>query len=133
MFIKVPFYLLYSIKCHFYSHSNNLAYPLSSLCVPPGVRVPQVENRCCSIHRDRSFDRITFLRNSSVVLSKIVSKEKISSFEYRPRLNVLSNDFLLNDVLLNDVLLNDVLLNDVLLNDLLSNGLIRSIDLAWFG
>ncbi len=81
-----------------------------------------------SQRRDRSFDRITFLRNSSVVLSKFFSKEKICSFEYRPRLNVL-----LNDVLSNDVLSNDVLSNDVLSNDVLSNGLIRSIDLAWLG
>jgi hypothetical protein len=44
--------------------------------------------------RDRLFDRITFFRNSSVVLSKFVSKEKIPSFEYSSRLNVLSNDVL---------------------------------------
>ncbi len=44
--------------------------------------------------RDRSFDRITFFRNSSVVLSKFVLKEKIRSFEYSSRLNVLSNDVL---------------------------------------
>ncbi len=46
------------------------------------------------LKRDRSFDRITFFQNSSVVLSKFVLKEKIHSFEYRPRLNVLSNDVL---------------------------------------
>ncbi len=47
-------------------------------------------NFCQSISRSRSFDRITFFRNSSVVLSKFVSKEKFRSFEYRRRLNVLS-------------------------------------------
>ena len=44
--------------------------------------------------RDRLFDRITFFRNSSVVLSKFVSKENNRSFKNRPRLNVLSNDVL---------------------------------------
>ena len=46
-------------------------------------------------NRARSFDRITFFRNSSVVLSKFVSKEKFCSFEYRRRLNVLSKVVLL--------------------------------------
>ncbi len=43
-----------------------------------------------TLERARLFDRITFFRNSSVVLSKFVSKEKFRSFEYRRRLNVLS-------------------------------------------
>ncbi len=47
-------------------------------------------------NRDRLFDRITFFRNSSVVLSKFVLKEKIRFFEYRPRLFVLSNSVLSN-------------------------------------
>ena len=46
--------------------------------------------------RDRSFDRITFFRNLSVVLSKFVSKEKICSFEYRPILIILSNSVLIS-------------------------------------
>ena len=44
--------------------------------------------------RDRSFDRITFFRNSSVVLSKFVSKEKNRSCEYRHVSYVLSNSVL---------------------------------------
>ncbi len=41
--------------------------------------------------RDRSFDRITFFRNLSVVLSKFVSKEKKRSFEYRHVSYILLN------------------------------------------
>ncbi len=47
-------------------------------------------------HRDRLFDRITFFRNLSIVLSKFVSKEKICTFKYRPRLIVLLNTVLSN-------------------------------------
>ena len=43
------------------------------------------------LSRDRSFDRITFFQNLSVVLSKFVSKEKIHSFEFRPICGFLSN------------------------------------------
>ncbi len=42
------------------------------------------------INRGRSFVRITFLRNSSDVLSKFVSKEKIRSFEFRAICGFLS-------------------------------------------
>jgi hypothetical protein len=44
--------------------------------------------------RDRSFDRIMFFQNSSVVLSKFVSKEKKRLCEYRHVLYVLSNSVL---------------------------------------
>ena len=47
------------------------------------------------INRDRSFDRITFFQNLSVVLSKFVSKEKNRSCKYRHVLYVLSNSVLL--------------------------------------
>jgi hypothetical protein len=40
--------------------------------------------------RGRSFGRITFLRNSSDVLSKFVLKEKIRSFEFRAICGFLS-------------------------------------------
>jgi hypothetical protein len=49
-----------------------------------------------SLTRDRSFDRIAFFRNLSVVLSKFVSKEKFRLFEYRHVLYVLSNFVLSN-------------------------------------
>ncbi len=51
--------------------------------------------RMLNVIRDRSFDRITFFWNLSVALLKFVSKEKIHSFKYRPRLIVLSNYVLL--------------------------------------
>jgi hypothetical protein len=54
-----------------------------------------VLNLVRGVNRSRSFDRITFFRNLSVVLSKFVSKEKFRSFEYRRRLNVLSKVVLL--------------------------------------
>ncbi len=41
----------------------------------------------------RSFGRITFFRNSSVVLSKFVSKEKLRSFEFMPRWSFLRRLF----------------------------------------
>ncbi len=44
-----------------------------------------------SMDRDRSFDQITFFRNLSVFLSKFVSKEKISFFEFRAICVFLSN------------------------------------------
>jgi hypothetical protein len=44
--------------------------------------------------RDRSFDRITFFQNSSVVLLKFVSIEKRRSFEFSVTFDVLSNDVL---------------------------------------
>jgi hypothetical protein len=62
---------------------------LLSFCIIVVNKLKYCE-RMLNVIRDRSFDRITFFWNLSVVLSKFVSKEKIRSFEYRPRLNVLS-------------------------------------------
>ena len=97
------FAMVFTFKFFFPKH---LHYRICVICFKSGILNKEYKNTFYG--RDRSFDRITFFRNSSVVLSKFVLKEKIRSFEYRPRLNVLSNDVLLN-------------------------GLIRSIDLAWLG
>ena len=63
------------------------------LCLTCVVKQSPVERTTCLV-RDRSFDRITFFRNSSVVLSKFVSKEKNRSFKYRHVLYVLLNSVL---------------------------------------
>ena len=58
------------------------------------IMIYNLINIFCRMYRARSFVRITFFRNSSVVLSKFVSKEKLRLFEWRPTLNVCSNDVL---------------------------------------
>ncbi len=60
----------------------------------PLIRSPK--GGCCKQVRGRSFDRITFFRNSSVVLMNCILVEKWLSFEWRGICSFLSNVVLSN-------------------------------------